>query len=97
LPWQAHIGLRVLDSHALIARQIVEALAAERLRLGWSFERLAVEADVSNSCIRHLEHARSTPTLITLLKLATALKMDLPDLLRAAQRNAEAKVTKPPR
>jgi ribosome-binding protein aMBF1 (putative translation factor) len=97
LPWQAHIRLRVLDPHARITRQIVEALAAERQRLGWSFERLAVEADVSNSCIRHLERARSTPTLITLLKLAAALQMDLPDLLREAQKIAEPKKPKPRR
>lgn len=79
------------DTHARTADKIVEALAAERKRLGWSFDRLAVEADVSNSCIRHLERQRSTPTLVTVLKLTTALGMDLPDLLRAAQKNAGPK------
>jgi transcriptional regulator with XRE-family HTH domain len=79
----------VPEPHALIAQKIVEALHAERQRLGWSQETLAVAAGVSNSCIRHLEHQRSTPTLITLLKLASALELDLADLLRAAQKNAE--------
>lgn len=77
------------EPYARIADNIVEALAAERKRLRWSFDRLAVEADVSNSCIRHLERQRSTPTLITLLKLATALEMDLPELLRVAQKTVE--------
>lgn len=85
------------ESHARTADIIVEALAAERRRLGWSFDRLAVEADLSNSCIRHLERQRSTPTLITILKLAAALEMDLPDLLRRAQKTAEPKKHKPRR
>lgn len=79
------------ELHARTAEIIVEALAAERKSVGWSFDRLAVEADVSNSCIRHLESQRSTPTLITLLKLAAALEMELPELLRAAQKAATPK------
>ena len=81
------------ESHARIADKIVEALAAERKRLGWSFDRLGVEADLSNSCIRHLERQRSTPTLVTVLKLTDALKMDLAELLREARKTEEP--TKP--
>ena len=79
----------VADSHALTAQKLVELLSAARRQRGWSQETWAVEAKVSPSCIQHLERQRSTPTLITLLKLATALEMDLPDLLRAAQKTAE--------
>ena len=86
-----------LESHAHTADKIVEALAAERKRLGWSFDRLAVAADVSNSCIRHLEHQRSTPTLVTLLKLAAALEMNLASLLREAQKTADERKPKPRR
>ena len=82
------------DSHARIADKIVEALAAERTRLGWSFDRLGVEADLSNSCIRHLERQRSTPTLITLLKLTDAMDLDLADLLREARKTEEPKKPK---
>jgi len=84
----------VPDLHALTAQRLVELLSAARKQRGWSQETWAVEAKVSTSCIQHLEHARSTPTLITLLKLAAALKMDLPDLLRQAQKNAEPKKPK---
>lgn len=75
------------DSHARIAEKIIEALTAERKRLGWSQETLAVAAGVSNSCIRHLEHQRATPTLVTLLKLTSALDLDLAALLRSAQKS----------
>ena len=64
-------------------------LCAERKQRGWSQETLAVAARVSPSCIQHLEHERSTPTLITLLKLATALDLDLAELLRAAQQETK--------
>ena len=73
--------------HAAIAEKIVAAIQAERKRLGWSQETLAVAAGVSNSCIRHLEHQRATPTLVTLLKLTSALDLDLAALLRSAQKS----------
>ena len=87
----------VPDSHALTTQKLVELLSAARRQRGWSQETWAVEAKVSPSCIQHLEHARSTPTLITLLKLSGALQMDLPDLLRDAQRAAQPKKPKPHR
>ena len=85
------------DSHALTAQKLVEMLTAARRLRGWSQETWAVAAKVSPSCIQHLEHSRSTPTLITLLRLAKALEMDLPDLLREAQKTAEPKKPNPRR
>ena len=79
------------DTCAHNPRSVCERIAAERKRLGWSFDRLGVEADLSNSCIRHLERQRSTPTLVTLLKLTDALEMDLADLLRDARKTAVRK------
>ena len=75
------------ESHALTARKIVEFLQAERVRRGLSHESLAVAAGVSSSCVRHLERGRSTPTLITLLKICEAMDINLADLLRKAQRS----------
>ena len=76
----------VPDSHVLTTQKLVALLSAARKQRGWSQETLAVKARVSPSCIQHLEHQRSTPTLLTLLKLAQALEMDLPSLLRKAQK-----------
>ena len=84
----------VPDSHALTAQKLVELLSAARKQRGWSQETWAVEAKVSPSCIQHLEHGRSTPTLITLLRLAKAVGMDLPNLLRAAMTDTGAKRAK---
>jgi transcriptional regulator with XRE-family HTH domain len=74
----------VPDSHVQTTRKIVELLHAARKQRGVSQEGLAVMAGVSPSCIQHLEHARSTPTLLTILKLADALQLNPADLLRAA-------------
>jgi transcriptional regulator with XRE-family HTH domain len=76
----------VQEPHAITARKIVDLLQARRKRIGWSQETLAVEARVSSSCVRHLERGRSTPTLITLLKLSQAMGVDLAVLLRKAQK-----------
>jgi ribosome-binding protein aMBF1 (putative translation factor) len=85
----------VQDSYVQTTRNLAERITAGRKQRGWSQETLAVEAKVSPSCIQHLEHGRSTPTIITLLKLTAALGMDLPDLLRDAQKVAGAKKQKP--
>lgn len=89
---QAHNFPSVRDQHALTVTKIVAALRDERKRLGWSYETLAVATDLSSSCIRHLEKDRATPTLVTLLKLATALRLDLVKLLAAARKPAHSRV-----
>ena len=68
---------------------------AERIRVGRSQETLAVSAGISNSCVRHREHQRTKPTLITMLKLASALGLDLATLLRDAQADSAPKANKP--
>jgi transcriptional regulator with XRE-family HTH domain len=73
--------------HAATATRVVEALKAERRRQGISTEALAVKAGVSDSAIRHLERGRSSPTLITVLKLCSALQVSLEDIIRAVDSN----------
>jgi transcriptional regulator with XRE-family HTH domain len=80
----------VHKAHAATAERVVQAITAERKRQGISQESLAVLAGVSDSCIRHLERGRSTPTLITLLKLTEALSLDLATLLKEAQKGKRA-------
>jgi ribosome-binding protein aMBF1 (putative translation factor) len=81
----------VQDPHTITARKIVDLLQAERERIGWSQETLAVAARVSSSCVRHLERGRSTPTLITLLKLSEAMGVDLAVLLRRARKGQKGR------
>ena len=88
---KALMQMGVPDPHTHTAQKLVELLSTARRQRGWSQETWAVEAKVSPSCIQHLEHGRSTPTLITLLKLARAVDMDLPDLLRTAITETVAK------
>lgn len=82
------------EPHALTTQRIVALLKAERQRLGWSQETLAVAAGVSNSCVRHLEHSRASPTMVTLLKLSEALQLDLAKLLRHVRGEGKPRMQK---
>jgi len=50
--------------------------------LRWSQEDLAFETDIDRTCIYEIERGVRNPSLDMLVKLAKALKMTLPDLLR---------------
>ena len=65
---------------------LLEAFAAElrsrRSAVGLSQEALALRADVNRTYVAKLELARNQPTLSVLLNLATALGVELPDLIQ---------------
>ena len=61
-----------------VARQI-KALREKR---GLSQQALADKAGLSRTYLARLETARQDPTLSTLEKLATALKVKLPELVK---------------
>lgn len=67
-------------------RQLVLLLREERLRQEVSATALASAVGVSRTTITHIESDNSRPTLWVLLKIAEGLRIDLADLLEAAQR-----------
>jgi len=63
------------------------SLLGKRLRdlresRGWSQEELAEESDLDPTYIGGIERGRRNPSLVSLAKLASALKVSLPELLR---------------
>jgi transcriptional regulator with XRE-family HTH domain len=77
-----------VDLHAQTEERVISLLREERQKQGMSQKTLALAAGMSRTGIRHVESAKFHPTLYTLLKIATALEIELPRLLRIAQRQA---------
>ena len=72
------------DPHATVVLRVIARLQQERLAQGISQEKLANMAGLSRTGIRHIESGLFKPTLYSLLKIAEALRLDLPGLLREA-------------
>lgn len=73
------------QSNAAFCRAVGAVIRAERLRLGWSQEKLGDVADLSRAYVTELEGGRRTPNLGTLLRLATAFNMKVSKLVAAAE------------
>ncbi|HEX8294809.1 MAG TPA: helix-turn-helix transcriptional regulator [Chthoniobacteraceae bacterium] len=74
----------MLDPHTATVAELVKLLAEHRKQRGLSQETLALRAKLSRAGIGHMESGRTTPTLLSLLKIASVLKVDLFKLLRQA-------------
>jgi ribosome-binding protein aMBF1 (putative translation factor) len=73
----------------VISLEVVRLLKNERIRRGISMNRLAEKAGLSQSMVSLLERGMRTPTLDTLLRIAAALEIDLPELIRRASSAAK--------
>lgn len=79
--------------HRNKAESIILSLAGQlvalRKKLGLSHEVLAKRAGVTRAAISFIESGKRKPTLLILLKMATAMEVDLSSLLRKAERSPE--------
>jgi len=66
----------------ILTIRVARRLRARREALGWSQARLAQVAGISRGYLIRLEAAEQDPTLTVLAKLARALKMKLPELVK---------------
>jgi transcriptional regulator with XRE-family HTH domain len=80
----------VLDQKHLesIASDVAELLRKERKRRQLSMSAVAEQAGLSQQMVSYVERGLRNPTLDTLLRMAAAMKLDLAELLAAAQRKA---------
>jgi transcriptional regulator with XRE-family HTH domain len=80
----------VLDQKHLqtIASRVAELLRKERQRRQLSMSAVAERAGLSQQMVSYVERGLRNPTLDTLLRMAAAMKLDLAELLAAAQRKA---------
>ena len=71
-----------MERDKVLLEAFASELKAQRGKKGYSQEELAHRAEINRTYIAKLELARNQPTLFVLFKLAKALQVDLPDLLR---------------
>lgn len=68
----------------------MQRLRQERKRRGLSNYAVSKRSGVSQSMLSMLDNGLRNPTLETVLKIADAVAVDLPDILRQAQLNVGA-------
>jgi transcriptional regulator with XRE-family HTH domain len=74
------------EDHGL---QVAAAIRALRQRGGLSQRQLALRMRVPRTYVSKIENEKATPTLSSLQRLATALQVTVPDLLRGGARTHE--------
>jgi transcriptional regulator with XRE-family HTH domain len=67
-------------------------LRARRLELGVSQEELGHRCDVNRTFVAKIELAQNQPTLTVLLKLATGLQIELPELMQHTLKRYETEL-----
>lgn len=79
------------DKRQLIIKRIVEALIAERIRLGLSQNQVAIRAGLDHTMVMRVEKMERTPTIDTLLRIADALDLELGSVITAASKTPASK------
>ena len=79
------------DKRQLIIKRIVEALIAERIRLGLSQNQVAIRAGLDHTMVMRVEKMERTPTIDTLLRIADALGLELGSVITAASKSRPPK------
>lgn len=69
-----------------ICARVADSLKRERLAQQLSMTRMAADAGLSRQMISYVEDKKRVPSLDTLLRMSSALGVDLADIIRAAER-----------
>ena len=64
-----------------IKNKLAIKIKLERTKRGWSQEKLAEIAKLSTTYINSIEHSANSPTIDTLIKIASAFEMGIVDLI----------------
>src|SRR5579872_543402 len=72
--------------------QVAKAIRSLRLRSGLSQRQLALRMGVPRTYVSKIENEKATPTLSSLARLARALEVTIPDLLRGDGRAREDEI-----
>ncbi len=73
--------------------QVAHAIRSLRLRGGLSQRQLALRMGVPRTYVSKIENEKATPTLSSLARLAAALEVSVPDLLRACGPSREDEIS----
>ena len=83
----------ILDTNSSLPQiQIALAIRSLRRRSGLSQRQLAGRMQVPRTYVSKIENEKATPTLSSLARLATALEVTIPDLLRGDGRAREDEI-----
>ena len=80
--------MKQVNEKDLLGRRI----RALRNARGWTQEKLGVEAGISYKYIGEIERGQQNPSFDTLVKIAAAVKVDLPELFRFEQETLDKNV-----
>lgn len=73
--------------------QVAQAIRMLRQRGGLSQRQLALRMGVPRTYVSKIENEKATPTLSSLARLAAALEVSVPDLLRACGPSRDEEIT----
>ena len=73
--------------HQIVCHRVAELLRHERERRKLSMNEVAQRAGLSQQMISYVEREMRNPTLETLLRIASALEIDLADIISKASRH----------
>jgi transcriptional regulator with XRE-family HTH domain len=90
------IGADLKRSTANLPSALGAELTDRRTRAGWTQQALAERLGYDVKYIGEIEQAKKSPSLTTLMSIATVFDLNLSELLRAAERriSPSKKVTK---
>lgn len=81
------ISLELLMEAEKVDEGIAAALEAERVRQGFSMNKLAESAGLSQQMVSYVERGMRNPTLETLLRMCGVLKLNLGEVIKKAIRD----------
>ena len=73
----------------IICSQVASLLKEAREKRGWSLNLLSEKAGLSRQTITFIEQEDRTPNLDTLIRITSALEVDLAEIIAQAQRRAK--------
>ena len=80
------------EDHNRSEVQVAKAIRSLRSRAGLSQRQLALRMGVPRTYVSKIENEKATPTLSSLARLAAALEVSVPDLLRECGPSREEEV-----
>lgn len=69
-----------------VVDRLIDVLASERKRLELSFNKIASRSGLDHTMVMRVEKKERMPTILTLLRIAEAMEVDLWKLLRDASK-----------